>query len=66
LDERISRLQKYEQWKTPVKFDFASIVEPELWAKHNANWRSVLDLLTESQTLAKEIRVTIEQYAGSK
>jgi hypothetical protein len=65
LDERISRLQAYELWKVPVQFDFASIVEPELWARHNANWRNVLSLLIESQTLAKEIRVAIEHHAGS-
>ena len=63
--ERISRLRKYELWKTPIKFDFAAIVEPELWAKHKANWQRVLDLLTESQVIAKEIHVAIERHARS-
>jgi 5-methylcytosine-specific restriction endonuclease McrA len=63
LDERISRLKTYERWKAPLQFDFAAIVGPELWARHHANWRTVLDLLTESQSLAKDIRITIERHA---
>jgi 5-methylcytosine-specific restriction endonuclease McrA len=65
LDDRISRLQNYQQWKKPVRFDFAAIVEPELWAKHKANWQNVLGLLSESQILAKEIRIAIESHAAA-
>jgi 5-methylcytosine-specific restriction endonuclease McrA len=65
LTERISRIQAYERWKTPVRFDFASIVDKTLWAKHRTNLRDILGLLVESQKLAKEIKVVIEKHADA-
>ena len=56
LDDRIARLQAYEQWRQPRKIDFAAVVGPDLWQRHRENWRSVLDLLKKSQELATEIR----------
>jgi hypothetical protein len=56
LNERIIRLTNYEAWRQPKKIDFAAVVGPEMWQRHRQNWRSVLDLLKESQVLASEIR----------
>lgn len=63
LAKRIAHLQSYEDWRKPQKIDFAAVVGPEMWQRHRKNWRSVLDLLKESQTLASEIR-SIVQKAG--
>jgi 5-methylcytosine-specific restriction endonuclease McrA len=59
IEERIVRLAEYENWRQPKKIDFASVVGPEMWERHRKNWRSVLDLLKESQELASEIRVIV-------
>jgi hypothetical protein len=56
LEERIERLVAYEAWKVPKCIDFAAEVGDELWQRHRKNWNAVLDLLRESQDLAKEIR----------
>jgi len=59
LSARIKRLQMYEAWRQPRKIDFAAVVGPEMWRRHRENWRSVLDLLKQSQELAGEIRTII-------
>ncbi len=59
LGLRIDRLQRYEDWREPRKIDFAKVVGSEMWEKHVANWRSVLDLLKKSQVLANEIRTIV-------
>lgn len=56
LQERIERLDAYENWKQPRRIDFAVEVGAELWQRHRKNWSAVLDLLRESQQLATEIR----------
>jgi hypothetical protein len=60
LAERIEKLELYAMWKPATRIEFDLIVTPEVWALHNSNWRRILDLLHESQKLAKEIRQTIE------
>jgi hypothetical protein len=61
IESRMARLADYELWRTPRKIAIESIVDAELWKRHESNWRTVLDLLKESQKLAKEIREAIEQ-----
>ncbi len=65
LNERISKLKEYEQWKKPVRFDFDAIVAEELRTKHRSNLQTIRDLLTESQKLAKEIRTVIEIHVAT-
>jgi len=59
LAARIERLDKYERWREPHKVDFASIAGPQIWQRHQQNWKEVLSLLRTSQELASEIRVTV-------
>lgn len=59
LEDRIVRLANYEAWRQPKKIDFAAVVGAEMWLRHRKNWRSVLDLLKESQELASEIRIIV-------
>ena len=60
LHEKIERLTLYAMWKPATKVEFDLIVSSEIWELHKSNWRKVLDLLQESQKLAKDIRQTIE------
>jgi len=59
LNERIARLEKYEQWRTPLHIDFATVVGAELWQRHRQNWSDVLRLLKQSQELAREVRAVV-------
>lgn len=56
LTSRVTRLEKYESWREPTWIDFKAIVAPELWNRHQENWKRVVDLLKSSQELATEIR----------
>ncbi len=56
MERRVERLTLYAMWRPPTRIDFISIVDPKVWERHRTNWRNVLDLLQESQKLAKEIR----------
>ena len=59
LNERIARLEKYEQWRAPLCIDFATVVEAEMWQRHRQNWSDVLRLLKQSQDLAREVRAVV-------
>jgi hypothetical protein len=56
IQERITRLEKYEQWAPPTNINFAEIVGVELWTKHMENLATVQKLMRESQVLAEQIR----------
>lgn len=59
LNERIARLEKYEQWRKPLYIEFVKIVEADMWQRHRQNWSDVLELLKQSQELAREIREVV-------
>jgi hypothetical protein len=65
LKERISRLQAYANWNTPVPLAFASIAGSILWDEHLANQQSVLELLDKSQKHARKIRDAIKPHSDS-
>jgi 5-methylcytosine-specific restriction endonuclease McrA len=60
LHERVEKLTLYAMWKPPTIIDFSTVVSSIVWEEHHTNWRKVMDLLQQSQKLAKEIRETIE------
>jgi len=55
LSERIERLEKYENWGTPTKVNFESIVGSAVWKKHWQNWEQVQEMMRKSQALAEQI-----------
>lgn len=59
IPERVKRLEAYENSKAPTKMDFASIVEQEVWAQHQANLERVQALMRESQELAARINAEV-------
>lgn len=60
-DHKVILLDRYESLRKPVHIDFAIVVEPQLWKRHQENWQDVLDLLGKSQLVAKQIRKIIEE-----
>jgi len=56
LDERVERLARFEQWRSPTRLQIAELVGEKLWTAYRANWRRLLDSLRESQRLAHEVR----------
>jgi len=60
IDHKVMLLDRYESWRPPIHIDFESVVEPQLWKRHNENWQDVLALLGKSQSLAKQIRKLID------
>jgi HNH endonuclease len=65
LDERIARLEKYEQWRQPTLFDFAEAAGPELWEQHWANWERMIAFMKEAEEIATMIRHRIASRADA-
>lgn len=63
LDERITRLEAYEQWRQPNRLDFRSLVGEELWNEHWKNWRDTLDQMRRSQACADKLKTRIASTA---
>lgn len=59
IQQRVKRLESYENSKAPTKMDFAAIVGTELWALHQINLERVQSLMRESQALATKINIEV-------
>jgi len=59
IDERIERLEKYENWYTPTNMNFELIAGSEMWDRHWKNWERVQELMRESQLIAEEINMKV-------
>jgi hypothetical protein len=55
----MQRLKHYEDWGTPTKVDFESIVGKKKWQQHWINCETVQSTMRKAQTLASEINKTI-------
>jgi hypothetical protein len=67
LEERMERLEKYEQWSDPTKMNFEAIVGKDIWEQHWKNWERVQEIMKESQNLAKHINVQVmKAFKGSE
>lgn len=56
LDVRAERLQRYEQWGTPTRIDFFSVVGSELWEQHWHNHAAILQLMRDAEVTVAKIR----------
>ena len=65
IDERIRRLEKYEQWSQPTRIDFETVVGKEKWTQHWANCELVQTTMRDAQQLATDIRQTIAKSHAS-
>lgn len=64
LAERIARLERFEQWRTPTVFDFEAAVGADLWAQHWANWERLTALMHECERTAESIREVLNRRAA--
>ncbi len=56
VEQRIERLDRYEQWKPPTKVDFAAIVGAEEWAAYWKLWEVLITDMRKSQEVAEALR----------
>lgn len=66
IEARIRRLQEYENWREPIRINFAAIISPQMWQRHEENWKNVVSLLRTSQELASQIRVEVRNAITAK
>ena len=59
IDERIEKLEEYEQKYKPVVMDFESIVGKELWEKHWRNHEQLLENMRMCQETSDEVKKKI-------
>lgn len=59
IEERIARLQEYEDRGVPTRIEFEAAVGTELWEKHWAHHRKLLELMRVADEEAQEIRVRV-------
>ncbi len=65
IDERAQRLRDFEQWGEPRVVNFAEIVGDDLWNRHWANHREILDQMKYAEETAKRIRERIAEEHSS-
>lgn len=67
IEERIARLQEYEDRGVPTKIDFEAAAGAELWEKHWAHHKKLLELMRVADEEAQEIRKRVrEAYAEQR
>ncbi len=64
IQERIEKLERYENNEIPIRIDFESLVGKVKWDQHWKNWEIVQESMREAQVLATEINETVaKSYA---
>lgn len=61
LNDRIRRLEEFEQWREPTMINFEEVVGREKWESHAKNEESVLETMREAQIHADRIRSIIDR-----
>jgi hypothetical protein len=61
LQQRIARLEKYERWGNVTAIDLRSMVPPDAWEQHWANWKGLLEMMTAAQYHATILKGMIEE-----
>ena len=59
IEEQIARLQAYEDRGVPTKIDFKAAAGAELWEKHWAHHKKLLEFMRVADEDAREIRVRV-------
>lgn len=59
IEEKVARLEAYEQWKTPIRVDFETIIGSKEWEHYWSLCEAVNDELREAQHVADALRVRI-------
>lgn len=56
LNERVARLETYEQWRDVQQIDFAELVGEDKWSVYWDSLQTVVNAMRDSQLLADEIK----------
>lgn len=59
VQHRIARLEAYEQWRSPTRIDFESVVGSDEWEKYWSLCEKVIDELRQCQDVATAMRARI-------
>ena len=66
LNKRIARLEAYERTFKPVKLDFESIVDSELWNTHWENLEHLHDMMQQCQAHSDLVKQAIADSAAQE
>jgi HNH endonuclease len=58
---RIARLEAYENWREPTKFDFEAFLGAEAWAEYWALWTNLNEEMSRCQAIADGLRRQIAE-----
>jgi hypothetical protein len=61
VSERIARIAKYEQWKTPRKIDFSAIIGHDEWEHYWSLCERIVDEMRQCQDVAKSMKQRIDE-----
>ena len=66
IDERINRIEKYEQKYQPRRYDLRAIVGNDLWEQHLHNRDAIIEKMKESQELSDKIKKVISDAVNTE
>jgi hypothetical protein len=62
INKRMSRLERFEAWRTPIQIDYETVFGPEKWAQHMKYLDDVLELLSQAESNAEHLRKLVESH----
>jgi 5-methylcytosine-specific restriction endonuclease McrA len=65
IEQRISRLEQYENWAKCAPQDMEKLVDPELWHDYFSAQDEILETMRRAQTLAEEITEQIKAHTNT-
>ena len=63
LEDRVSRLETFENWRPPTHVDFAAVVSPDLWKQHWENHDRLQSEMKTSELVASQIRAEVALHS---
>jgi hypothetical protein len=64
LPGKVARLEEYERWRVPIRIDFESTIDPELWDQYWDLWAALNHDLARAQEVAESIRKRSAESLG--
>ena len=62
IDERVRRLEAYEQWRKPRCINYVAVLGEERWATYQALLDKAVKHLTDAQNIATELLEEINRF----
>lgn len=63
IDERVRRIETFENWREPTHVDFAALVSARLWQQHWENHSKLLAEMRDAELVATQIRAEVTAYS---